>query len=330
MTSFYNFDSYDEQDKNYEMSLFNNQKNYNEKIDDSVNENFPMLKPQREDDESFLEKNPQQDLYLNIKSKLPMDILLGEISDKKTKPNTKTKTQKEKEEGKEIKNELSESNNENIFSFGINNINNNNDEIIFEENDLEPKSLLGKKKNRGRKKKDDLVLDDSGHGKNHEDNKMRKIKTHLMDQIVIILNNSLNDKTTLFYKIDKKINENLKKDFNMQLMEKTIANIFSETPISSKYKKNVDTLYNKKKIQKIFDENIEYNTINLLQKNFLEMLKFIRKNNLNEFLNSIRKKENKNPNVEEYLSSIKELFFNYENWFDLKKGRNRDKNKNIK
>ena len=148
-----------------------------------------------------------------------------------------------------------------------------------------------------------------------------------MEQIVIILNNSLNDKTNPFYKIDKEINENLKKDFNMQLMEKTIAKIFSETPISSKYKKNFDSLYNQKKIRKIFDENIEYNTIDLLQKKFIDMLKFIRENNLNEFLNSIKKKERKNPNVEGYLNSIQELFFNYENWFDVKKGRNREKNK---
>ena len=329
MTSFYNLESFDEQEKNYEISLFNNQKNYTEKIDESVNESFPMMKSHREDDESFFEKNPQPDLYLNIKPKLPMDILLGENTDKKTKPNTITKTKKEKTEENEIKNDIPEPNNENIFSFGINDINNNN-EINFEQNDIEPKSFLGKKKNRGRKKKEEKALDDSGHGKNSEDNIMRKIKTHLMDQIVIILNNSLNDKTNPFYKIDKEINENLKKDFNMQLMEKTIAKIFSETPISSKYKKNFDSLYNQKKIQKIFDENIEYNTIDLLQKKFIDMLKFIRENNLNEFLNSIKKKERKNPNVEEYLNSIQELFFNYENWFDVKKGRNREKNKNIK
>ena len=329
MTSFYNLESFDEQEKNYEISLFNNQKNYTEKIDESVNESFPMMKSHREDDESFFEKNPQPDLYLNIKPKLPMDILLGENTDKKTKPNTITKTKKEKTEEIEIKNDIPEPNNENIFSFGINDINNNN-EINFEQNDIEPKSFLGKKKNRGRKKKEEKDLDDSGHGKNSEDNQMRKIKTHLMEQIVIILNNSLNDKTNPFYKIDKEINENLKKDFNMQLMEKTIAKIFSETPISSKYKKNFDSLYNQKKIQKIFDENIEYYTIDLLQKKFIDMLKFIRENNLNEFLNSIKKKERKNPNVEEYLNSIQELFFNYENWFDVKKGRNREKNKNIK
>ena len=94
-----------------------------------------MMKSYREDDESYFEKNPQQDLYLNIKPKLPMYILLGENTDKKTKPNTITKTQKEKTEEYEIKNEIPGLNNENIFSFSINDINNNN-EINFEQNDI--------------------------------------------------------------------------------------------------------------------------------------------------------------------------------------------------
>ena len=157
---------------------------------------------------------------------------------------------------------------------------------------------------------------------------MRKIKTHLVDQMVILLNKSLNDKEKKFLKIDKSINENLKKDFNMQLMEKPIEDIFSETPISSKYKKNVDIFYNKKLIQKIFKENSEYNTINLLHKKFLEMLRFIRENNLKEFLDSIQKKESKNPNNQEYINSIKGLFFRYEDWFGDKKGRNREKKAN--
>ena len=75
---------------------------------------------------------------------------------------------------------------------------------------------MNKKTNRGRKRKDEKDLDDSRHGKDSEDNIMRKIKTHLVDQIVILLNKSLNDKEKKFLKIDKTINENLKRDYNMQ------------------------------------------------------------------------------------------------------------------
>ena len=323
------FDSYDEEsNKNYEISLFQFPKNFHEKINDSMNVNFCFKNSHGEDDESYFEKTPQQDLELNIKPKFQLEFSFGDYSDKKTKPNTQTKTQKEKTEEIEIKrNEFPEFTNQYHLNFDINNIIpiNNNNEIIINENDVEPKSLLNKKTNRGRKRKDEKDLDDSRHGKDSEDNIMRKIKTHLVDQIVILLNKSLNDKEKKFLKIDKTINENLKRDYNMQLMEKTIKTIFTETKISSKYKKNDDIYYNKKLIQKIFDEKTEYNTINLLQKKFIEMLRFIRENNLKEFLESIQKKESKNPNNQEYINSIKGLFFRYEDWFSDKKGRNREK-----
>ena len=323
------FDSYDEESiKNYEISLFQIPKNFHEKINDSMNVNFSFKNSHGEDDESYFEKTPQQDLELNIKPKFQLEFSFGDYSDKKTKPNTQTKTQKEKTEEIEIKrNEFPEFTNQYHLNFDINNIIpiNNNNEIIIKENDVEPKSLLNKKTNRGRKRKDEKDLDDSRHGKDSEDNIMRKIKTHLVDQIVILLNKSLNDKEKKFLKIDKTINENLKRDYNMQLMEKTIKTIFTETKISSKYKKNDDIYYNKKLIQKIFDEKTEYNTINILQKKFIEMLRFIRENNLKEFLESIQKKESKNPNNQEYINSIKGLFFRYEDWFSDKKGRNREK-----
>ena len=323
------FDSYDEESiKNYEISLFQIPKNFHEKINDSMNVNFSFKNSHGEDDESYFEKTPQQDLELNIKPKFQLEFSFGDYSDKKTKPNTQTKTQKEKTEEIKIKrNEFPEFTNQYHLNFDINNIIpiNNNNEIIIKENEVEPKSLLNKKTNRGRKRKDEKDLDDSRHGKDSEDNIMRKIKTHLVDQIVILLNKSLNDKEKKFLKIDKTINENLKRDYNMQLMEKTIKTIFTETKISSKYKKNDDIYYNKKLIQKIFDEKTEYNTINLLQKKFIEMLRFIRENNLKEFLESIQKKESKNPNNQEYINSIKGLFFRYEDWFSDKKGRNREK-----
>jgi hypothetical protein len=293
-----------------------------------MNVNFSFKNSHGEDDESYFEKTPQQDLELNIKPKFQLEFSFGDYSDKKTKPNTQTKTQKEKTEEIEIKrNEFPEFTNQYHLNFDINNIIpiNNNNEIIIKENEVEPKSFLNKKTNRGRKRKDEKDLDDSRHGKDSEDNIMRKIKTHLVDQIVILLNKSLNDKEKKFLKIDKTINENLKRDYNMQLMEKTIKTIFTETKISSKYKKNDDIYYNKKLIQKIFDEKTEYNTINLLQKKFIEMLRFIRENNLKEFLESIQKKESKNPNNQEYINSIKGLFFRYEDWFSDKKGRNREK-----
>ena len=311
-----NIESFEEQDKNYDISLFN-PKNDNEKINESVNTYFPFMKTNLEDDESFFGKNPQQNLDLNIKPKIQAENLFGENYDKKTKPNTTT-LHKEKSEENEIKLNISEDNHILIFNFDDNNI---------EEKEEQSISLLGKKKNRGRRKKDAKRTNDEGHGKNSEDNKMRKIKTHLMDIIVNIINESLKDKTYPIYKIDKEINECLKREYNMELMKRTLSDIFSNTPVSSKYKKNTDRFYNYNIIQKILNDKIELNTIDILNKKFLEMLIYVRENKLNEFLNSIKKKESKsqNINLEEYINSIKKLFFRYEDWFRDKKGRTREK-----
>ena len=50
-----------------------------------------------------------------------------------------------------------------------------------------------------------LDLDDSGHGKNSEDNIMRKIRTHLMSQVVVVLENILNLKIQNYIYINKYI-----------------------------------------------------------------------------------------------------------------------------
>ena len=315
-----NIDSFEEQDKNYDISLFN-PKNDKEKINETVSAYFPFMKSNLEDDESFFCKNPQQELDLNIKPKIQAEYLFGENNDKKTKPNTTT-FNKEKTEDIGIKLEIPEDTHIFIFNFD-----DNSDEEKEKEKEEQSMSFLGKKKLRGRRKKNAKRTNDEGHGKNSDDNKMRKIKTHLMDIIVNIINDSLKDKTYPIYKIDKEINECLKREYNMELMERTISDIFSNTPVSSKYKKNNDKFYNYNIIQKILNEKIELNTIDILNKKYLEMLKYIRENNLDDFLNSIKKKEKKsqNKNLEEYINSIKKLFFRYEDWFKDKKGRKREK-----
>ena len=137
---------------------------------------------------------------------------------------------------------------------------------------------------RGRKKKMISKLIKSGHNKNNEDNIMRKIKTHLFEYIVNQLNLSLSDKRKKFYKIDKSLSENLKKDFNMELMEKRIFDIFMNTKISKKYKRISDKFYNAKLINTILAENIEKETIKLLSMKIIDMINFIKENQLEEFL----------------------------------------------
>ena len=55
---------------------------------------------------------------------------------------------------------------------------------------------------------------------------MRKIKTHLIEFIVKLLNDSLKDKTQKFYKIDKSISENLKKTSIWNYLEELLKIFF--------------------------------------------------------------------------------------------------------
>jgi hypothetical protein len=195
---------------------------------------------------------------------------------------------------------------------------------IQEEKKAKSKEFL--KKKRGRKNKEDNLqsVDDSAHTKKKEDNMMRKIKTNLIKFHVKLLNNSLKDKTQIFYKIDKSISENLKRDFNLELNDRTLEDIFSNTDMSGRYK----NYSNKTLIQKIKAENKEKKTIELLNMKFIEVIYMIQDKYLGEYLQTIEIKENTNEKSidQEYMKSLEELFFNYETWFKEKKGRNRESN----
>ena len=50
----------------------------------------------------------------------------------------------------------------------------------------------------------------------------------------------------------------------------------------------------------------------------------MREKYLNEFLETIERKETINEEIGEYMNLVKELLFGYEDWFENKKGRNRE------
>ena len=157
---------------------------------------------------------------------------------------------------------------------------------------------------------------------------MRKIKTHFLLFKVKLLNRSLKDKKYRFYKLDKKISEKLKRDFNIQLMKKTLRELFLTMKVNDRYKKNCDD--NRLLVEKIFKEKKEEETMKLLEMTYIEMVILIREKYLQEFLETIERKEeiNINEDFEDYMNLVKKLLFGYENWFESKKGRNREsKNK---
>jgi len=231
---------------------------------------------------------------------------LKEIDNKKTKPTTITSPFKKI---KEEKNQFLK------------------DKIVKVEIKSNPKEILNKK--RGRKNKgidNQRDSEEEVHSKEKEDNKMKKIRTHLIEFIVKLLNDSLIDKSYKFYKIDKLVIENLKIDLNLKLNQRTLLDIFLNEKINGRYKR----FSNKYLVKKLVEEKKEEETLNLLKLKFIEMINIIKNNYLDEFFNTIEQKEIiiGNTNLDEYMKSLKEIFLGYENWFKNKRGRNRE-SKNI-
>ena len=189
-------------------------------------------------------------------------------------------------------------------------------------------------KKRGRRKINENNKEEARHTKSFEDNKVRKIKTLLFDFSVKKLNLSIKFKSGRFRSLNKKMKESLKRDENIQLLNRTIGDIFANTKMNKISEKKGES--NKKLIEKIYDENIETETIKILSMSFKDFLNEIRDNCLEEFLKIIKEKEIKikkkiitkrDFNVESYIKDIKELFIHYEKWFEDKKGRNKRETK---
>ena len=302
MKSFDESISYEEkQEHYYNYSYYNLNQNNDQNFYEQFLPIFNEQKLSQEDDENYDKIYFKQEYSQNQQENIQLEKT-KEIDNKKTKPTTiTTSVKKIKEEKKEF-----------IMNKSI------KDDV---------KTMLEEfiKKKRGRKNKDmgDIINGENIHSKNKEDNKMRKIRTHLIRYIVLLLNDSLKDKSYKFHKIDKLVLENLKIEYNLKLNQRTLLDIFSKEKICERYK----NYSNEYLIKKLLKEQIEKDTLNLLKLKFIEMINIIKKEYLDEFLDTIKQKENerKNSNIEEYMESLREIFLRYEDWFKNKKGRNREK-----
>lgn len=191
-------------------------------------------------------------------------------------------------------------------------------DILPKTEKKEPKSFLG------RKTKGDT--EEREHSKFKEDNQMRKIKSYFLKYIPDYVNSSLSFVHKRFLKIDKKVNQELKKDFNVELMVKKLKDIFIEFPICGRYSeaKNGEN-YNAELIKEIYENNEETEAIEKLEQTYIQVLDCFRKNNLEKFRDDILNKEIKNGEKESrakmYVNQLVKLLFNYESWFTDKSAR---------
>ena len=218
----------------------------------------------------------------------------------------------EKEEEKEKETE------ENIEQSNIGNIVDNKILINLDEN------------KPGRRKEDGIYYESAKHTKDNEDNIMRKIKTFVFQYILRLLNDSLIDKNKEFYPLETELNENLKKDLNVQLLNRTILDIYENSKLNDRHK--FRGAANKILIKKILEENVEIKTIKILSMTYKDILDQIRQKDSSFFLEEIRKKESRKKKntpeiINSYLKKLEDLLFSYENWFGSKLGRNSEKRK---
>lgn len=178
--------------------------------------------------------------------------------------------------------------------------------------------------NLGRKRRSDER--EAYHTKYRSDNMMRKIKTYFMNFVHNYLNESLIFSHKTFLKINKKVSENLRKDFNMSLMQMTIKEIYEQHSINEKYsdyKKGRNI--NQALIKEIFEKNKDIETIKILNSKYIDLIIVLRTKFLDKFSSELIEKEiklgeNKNDALM-YVNELKDLLINYEEWFEKKSGR---------
>ena len=192
------------------------------------------------------------------------------------------------------------------------------------ESEVKEKKLLGRKiKGDTEKRK---------HDKFRPDNKMRKVKSNFVNLLPDYVNSSLSMEHPKFLKISKKVNEELSIDYNKNLMNQSLREIFSLNPINGRYsKKNFSKNYNTELVEEIYSKNEELEAIEKLNQTYIQVLDNYRKNNLKQFKDSILDKEIKNgedrKTAIQYTDELAELLFGYEKYFDNRTPRYK-KNKN--
>ena len=223
-------------------------------------------------------------------------------------------------------NEVDEENNElNVLS------NVNNLDIINNQTPLETEQLSTLNKKRRR----------SQHDTFSDDSLIREVKHRVIEYLKSFINAKISEKYNknigqgVFIKKLLGMNQKIKKDssvdFNKDLLNKSLGDIFSEN-ISTRLT-NYPLDHNKSLIQSLVNEkniNIRNYFLHLFKLTFLDALKHFRGTDTKEELNgltgmdSIREKYKNNP---DFLQNLEHYIFNYETIINRKRARKKRKQK---
>lgn len=179
------------------------------------------------------------------------------------------------------------------------------------------------------------------HDKFSYDNLTRKVKSKLFDSISSFLNSSLekvqkeNPKKyskkilyskPFFLKIDQQIIKDINVETNQKLLKSQLKEIFSNNV--SKKCENYGLDYNKKLVEKIYEEKIQTKTMAILERTLLECLEQFRGTKQYKDLEGLEKEYAnviksliENNETEEYINIFKDLVNRFEKYYENKKAR---------
>ena len=210
--------------------------------------------------------------------------------------------------------------------------------FIFQIKQKRKKNILTQLRNKkklGRKRSCDNS--EGGHNKNHSDNIIKKCKCILFSNLVDYINEYINKyKINIkedfhLFKLDYgKYISDLKKENEMKIFNTKLKDLASLNT-SLKYKNNKDINVNKIKINNILQQEKNNEKINELLHmcfgDWIDVFTFKNKlenditfNGLREALEKIAQSSD-----EEYFSRLIFYLFNYKKWFEIRKGRKKNK-----
>ena len=135
-----------------------------------------------------------------------------------------------------------------------------------------------------------------------------------------------------FLKVDQEIIKDINVENNKKLLKTQLKDIFSEKVSKKVERYGLD--YNRKLVEKIYEEKIQEKTIAILEKTFLECLEHFRGTKFYKELEGLEK-EYKNiihgfrdcGETEDYIEIFEDLVKRFEDYYENKKSRVSKKNK---
>ena len=258
---------------------------------------------------SQLKKGHENKIILTDE-KMGEPIIFEINSDKKEKKNEENLISNSTVNSIEIKNDESEKNGANII-------------LIPKTFSFEIKSP----KKTGRKRKE--FSERAVHTKFSEDNILRKIKVKFLHKFINYINRIIaakyENKIRPLKHLKGKISQNNGINFNKKLLFTKLKDILSLNEINGKYKL-FEKFYNKKIIEKIYEENIT-ELIEILETSFLDAFKIFRnfKDSTKmiglEKLDIVAKEMTNKKNDEEYIKKFIDISNDFENKYLKKIGR---------